>query len=81
MAIQEYDCIQGLPLLRGGNPAMGGQMAQKRIDLSFSHLGRAGLADMKLDLSKYPTTVSLSGSIGIKAIPGNFPTYCSVGRT
>jgi hypothetical protein len=48
---------------------MGGQMAQKGIDLGFSHLGRVGLAAMKLDVPKDPITVSLLGPIRLKVIP------------
>ena len=39
----QYRRFQGLPLRGGRNPAMGGQMAQKGVDLSLSHLGRMGL--------------------------------------
>jgi hypothetical protein len=60
---------QGLPLRGGRNPAMGGQMAQEGIDLSFSHLGRVGLAAIELDVPKYPIAVSLFGPIRVMVVP------------
>jgi len=71
MSIQEYDCIQGLPLRGGRNSAVGGQMAQKGVDLGFSHPGRVGLAAMKFDVPKYPIAVSLFGAIGVMVIAQN----------
>ena len=43
-------------------------MAQKGVDLGFSHLGRMGLAAMKLDVTEYPIAVSLFGAVGVMVV-------------
>jgi hypothetical protein len=68
MAVQKYDSIQGLPLRGGRNPAMSGQMAQKGVDLSLSHLCRMGFGAMKLDESKYLIAVSLFGAVSVMVV-------------